>query len=59
LLFAERCDCEFVALLGRRQDLSVERLRKLFPEQLQTTVQIPTDPHGNVAYAVVTRTRLS
>jgi hypothetical protein len=59
LLFAEQCDCEFVALLGRRQDLSVERLRKLFPEQLQTRVQISTDPHGNVAYTVVTRPRLS
>ena len=31
-------------------------LRSLFPERLHSQVKISTDPHENVAYAVVTRT---
>ncbi len=34
---------------------SVEELRNLFPEDIRARVQLSTDPHDNVAYAVVTR----
>jgi len=35
---------------------SAGELRNLFPEKLRALVQISTDPHENVAYAVLTRT---
>jgi len=34
---------------------SKDELRDLFPEEIRATVQISTDPHANVAYAVANR----
>jgi len=34
---------------------SKDELRDLFPEEIRAAVQIATDPHSNVAYAVASR----